>query len=201
VWKLVAASDPDASLSGSAGTWKKARGHYQVFKQPDPMAVFEGGDALFYMTTVEVVADVKSGTSSLVKVRGGFSVDAEGTVSENYSRRDIGGVMESDESKITNSWSCAFVGPTLRLCRTESGGLRAYDRVAELEAEEAIVRLRAEPVEVDPAAAAEVVIKKKVKKAPEVVDDRPAWQKRVDEADGIKRTANGTPIINHGPMT
>jgi len=31
-------------------------------------------------------------------------------------------------------------------------------------------------------------------------DDRPAWQKRIDKADGIKRTKNGTPIINHGPI-
>ena len=29
-------------------------------------------------------------------------------------------------------------------------------------------------------------------------DTRPAWQKRIDEADGIKRTANGTPINNFG---
>ena len=31
-------------------------------------------------------------------------------------------------------------------------------------------------------------------------DDRPLWQKRIDKADGIKRTKNGTPIINHGPI-
>ena len=31
-------------------------------------------------------------------------------------------------------------------------------------------------------------------------DTRPLWQKRIDKADGIKRTANGTPIINHGPI-
>ena len=26
-------------------------------------------------------------------------------------------------------------------------------------------------------------------------DDRPLWQKRIDKADGIKRTKNGTPIL------
>lgn len=198
VWTLVAASDKDASITGSNGKWKKGRGHFQIFKKPDPMAVFEGGDALFFMTTAEVVADVKAGTSSIVKVRGGFGVKEGNGVSEQYSRRDVGGVMESDDCRLINSWSCAYVGPTLRICRLADGGLRVYDKVEEVAAEEALVKLRAEPVEVDPAAAAEAVVKK-VKK-PVVVDDRPAWQKRIDEADGVKRTANGTPIINHGPI-
>ena len=31
-------------------------------------------------------------------------------------------------------------------------------------------------------------------------DNRPAWQKRIDDADGVKRTANGTPIRKDGPI-
>eukprot|EP00966_Prymnesium_polylepis_P092712 2146081-Prymnesium_polylepis.1 len=110
--------------------------------------------------------------------------------------------MESEDARVSNSWTCAHVGETLRVCRLADGGLRVYERVEEQAAEAALVEARALPVEVDPAAAAEAkaLAAKKVKKAPEVVDNRPAWQKRVDEADGIKRTANGTPIINHGPM-
>jgi len=197
-WTLIAASDAEASVTGSAAKWKKGRGHFQVFKKPDPMAVFEGGDALFFMTTAEVVADVKAGSSTIVKVRGGFAAKAEGEVVESYTRRDVGGNMESDTARISNSWTCAYVSDKLRVCRLADGGLRVYDKVEEMEAEAALVALRAEPVAIDPKAAAEATVKK-VKK-PEVVDDRPAWQKRVDEADGIKRTANGTPIINHGPI-
>ena len=32
-------------------------------------------------------------------------------------------------------------------------------------------------------------------------DDRPMWQKRLDEESGIRRTAAGTPINDWGPPT
>jgi hypothetical protein len=63
------------------------------------------------------------------------------------------------------------------VCRLADGGLRVYERVEEQAAEAALVEARALPVEVDPAAAAEAkaLAATKVKKAPEVVDNRPAY--------------------------
>jgi hypothetical protein len=198
-WKLLAASDADASLSGSVGKWKRGLGHTQTFRKPDPMAIFSGDrEALFFMELTEVVADVQKGSSSAATVKGGFEVAADGVV-ESYTRREVAGTVESDDCNLSQSWSCVFLGSSLRVNRLADGGLRVYDRVDAAAAESAIATLRVQNVAVNPIAAKEAV-KVKVKK-PEVVDNRPAWQKRVDEMDGIKRTANGTPIINHGPPT
>ena len=64
-WKLLAASDSNEVVTGPNGKWQRGLGHTQTFRKPDPMDVFEGGDKLFFMTTEEVVADVKAGKSKL----------------------------------------------------------------------------------------------------------------------------------------
>jgi len=197
-WKLVGASHADVSLSGSAGKWERALGHTQTFRKPDPMDIFSGDpEALFFLTTTEVVADTKAGSSSTAKVKGRFEVVGAGDVVESYSRREVGGAVQ-DGARLSNSWTCVHVGDTLRVCRLADGGLRVYDRVEVAEAEAAISKLSAEPVKLDPAAALEDIVEEVEEE--EVIDTRPAWQKRIDEADGIKRTANGTPIITHGPI-
>ena len=73
-----------------------------------------------------------------------------------------------------------------------------YERVEPASVQGQIDELRGQEVAVDPEAGVE---EEEAEEEDDPNDDRPAWQKRIDAADGIKRTKNGTPIINYGPPT
>ena len=106
-----------------------------------------------------------------------------------------------------SSWSCSYISDTLRVCKLGDGSRRVYARVEPAAAEAEIKRLGSLAVSIDSdmvmAWKMEEAAKKRAQGPGEEEDDpndnRPMWQKRIDKADGIKRTKNGTPIINHGP--
>ena len=218
-WKLLLTASGDklltSGLSGAAKGPKYGRvaSHFQTFKKPDPMAIFgEGGpDAKLFMETTEVSVDTVEGKSDTTSVKGGFSVGrlsgGDLDVVEYYSVKvssGLGGVdvREEVDTIKPNSWSCTYVSPSLRVCKLLDGTKRVYAKVDGDEALEEIKRLGGLKVNKDPMAAmaykAELAAKAK-KAAPsddedDPNDDRPLWQKRIDKADGVKRTKNGTPI-------
>ena len=150
-----------------------------------------------------MIANAKSGSSSTAVLKGGFSVNEDLSVVESYGTRVFGGEVHEEVPPATHSWVCTFLSDTLRICKATDGTVRVYDKVDAAAANAEIARLLALTVDVDPEAAAE----DEVEEDPEPLDPmddpndtRPAWQKRIDAADGIKRTANGTPINNWGPI-
>lgn len=221
-WKLVAADDADAvstaGLSGfAAKPFGRVAGQFQAFSKPDPMDIFSGGAKdKFFMETSEVVVDAKEGSASLATLKGGFQVlppgaNSELGVVEYYSRRERDGAVESAEAEVVapNRWACTFLSATFRVCRMANGKLRVYEKVSADEAAAELQRLQAQDVAVDADAVAAWEEEQRLAREAAAADDededdpndtRPMWQKRIDKADGIKRTKNGTPIINHGPI-
>lgn len=200
-WQCLAASDGEAGLSGFADkSYLKATGHTQTFKKPDPMDIFaQDKSKLYFMESTEVVANAKDGAVRFASIKGGFTINDALGVIESYTFREFAGAEQPD-GLLFNRWSCNFLSDTLRVCKSDDGAIRVYEKLADEAAAKAhIATLLGETVDVDP---------EKVWAEDEVANDepeddpndtRPAWQKRIDEADGIKRTANGTPINNFGP--
>ena len=147
------------------------------------------------MQTVEVVSDAIVGRSAIASLKGGYSIRATGDVfvSEEYDRLEVDGSQQF--AGVPQAlWRPAFVGAGLRIAReAESGAVSIFTRVRQEEAQDEIAKLLEAPVGED----GNVAVAND--EADDEFDDRPAWQKRVDEADGIKRTKNGTPINNFGP--
>ena len=166
------------------------------------------------METTEVIIDVKEGTSSVATVKGGFRVDppseddaGDGTqamVTEYYSKRG----SEETTDVPPNDWGCAFVSDELRICRLPDGTRRTYAKVDAAQAQAEVARLRSLKVERDAAAAAHYEADQMLRKAlmnaePEddPNDDRPLWQKRLDEEaerDGRYNGAKGLPPVVGG---
>ena len=212
-WKLMIAEDDDTlnrvGVSGAASkSFESVAGHFQTFSKADPMDVLTGNANKPLMETCEVVRNAKAGTMSVVAVRGGFQVGANSLlgsdlgVVEYYTRRDLDGAETEVDDVAPNRWACAFVSDTLRICKLESGKVRVYGKVKASAMQEQLERLKAVEVEVDPEAEwpEDAVAEVADDDEDDPNDTRPMWQKRIDKADGIKRTANGTPIINHGPI-
>jgi len=204
-WKLLLATgDDDSGVTGCSPQWySSVLGQAQTFMKPDPMAIFSGNkDSLYFMETVEVIADAKQGSATRASVKGGFTVSPDLSVVESYTRREHGSLLEPELlPAASNGWVPTFLGPSIRVSRAADGSMRVYEKVEAAAAETAIRELLKTSVAVDPNAAAEDVVEEPAEIDPEddPNDDRPAWQKRIDKADGIKRTAAGTPINNWGP--
>jgi len=223
-WKLLVDDSEVRRGAGLAGQaekpWTTVVGQFQTFRKPDPLDILNGNLAKApLLETTEVVADTRVGTTVTAALKGGYQISkltsANGLpgVVEYYTSRQVGG--SSDELELApNRWSCSYVSPTLRVCKQEDGSKarRVYAKVEPAAAQDDIARLGKLEVGVDKAAVAaykaeeEAKAKAKAKAASDEDeddpnDDRPMWQKRIDKADGIKRTKNGTPIINHGPPT
>jgi len=205
-WKLLLETgDSNAGVTGCAGPWySSVLGQTQTFLKPDPMAIFSGNkDALYFMETVEVIANAKEGSATAASVKGGFIISPDLSVIESYTRREHGSHLFPELlPAATNEWSCTYLSSTMRVSLSSEGSsYRVYERVEYSEAEEAVKELLQTSVEVDPEAVAEDVVEEAEEVNPEddPNDDRPMWQKRIDKADGVKRTAAGTPINNWGP--
>jgi len=220
-WKLVLAPRADrlrahGLAGGAAGQHARLVGHTQTYRKPDPMDILLGNAKKPFMETSEVAIQLVEGSSSTSHVYGGFTVGAlsgGGTldVVEYYSSKAAKAGEEPAvvDTIAPNSWTCTHVGPMFRVCKLLDGSTRVYVRVEEEEAVAEMSRLGGLDVAVDAKAKAawdaEQAAKAKAKAAngeeeDDPNDNRPAWQKRIDKADGIKRTKNGTPIINHGPI-
>jgi hypothetical protein len=210
-WKLIAAADNDRicteGLSGHAQkSYARVQVHFQTYSKPDPMDIFSGSvDEKFFMRSIEVVSNAKEGTSSTVEIKGGFQIlpvsDGELGIVEYYTHTEVNNVPPTAAADVApNKWSCAFVSPTVRVCKMPNGSSRVYQKVEASAVAEELVRIRAVEVEIDPEAAAEDEAVEEDEDEDDPDDNRPLWQKRIDKADGIKRTKNGTPIINHGPI-
>jgi len=216
-WKLLVATASDPlSKSGLAGLpeGKFARacrlvGQTQTFRKPDPDDILNGIFDRPLLETREVLLDSKEGLLSASHLKGGFSMGSLSSgaldVVEYYTKRGDA----DDDSLAPNRWSCSYLSETLRVCRNANGSRRVYTRVEDAEALEEMSRLGSLAVSIDPAMVAAFKAEEEAKaKAKAGADDdeddpndtRPMWQKRIDKADGIKRTKNGTPIINHGPI-
>ena len=217
-WKLLVDSDRDGAgdggLTGAAQKpWQTVVGHFQTFRKPDPMDILNGNlGKTPLLETTEVIVDSKDGKASTAVLKGGFHLG------ELTSEEGLPGVVEyytslddADADLPPNRWSCSYLSDTLRVCKSERGSKarRVYAKVEADAATAEIARLTGLSVAVDPAAlaaaAAEAAAEAKAKEALDDDDEddpndtRPAWQKRVDKADGIKRTKDGTPINNFGP--
>jgi len=176
------------------------------------MDIFTGAKDKFFMETSEVVVDAKEGSASIAMLKGGFQVLPPGTnkelgVVEYYSRRERDGTVDAESDVVPpNRWACTFLSSDFRVCKLASGKLRVYEKVSADEAAAELQRLQAQTVEVDAEAVAAWEEEQRLASASadddedDPNDTRPMWQKRIDKADGIKRTKNGTPIINHGPI-
>jgi len=200
-WKLLVTSEKDGVLaegvSGmAAGPYSRVLAQYQTLRKPDPMDILTGNTV--FMTTSELVINVKNGTSEVVTVQGGFQVEAaeaEGEaaqVTEYYLKRETDGVSEAEPEVASNVWGCAFTSPGLRICRLADGSRRTYAKVDADAAQAELTRLRALDVRVDPAAVAEWDAQQrrlkelaKPKKPLLCVDDpndtRPLWEKKQDD--------------------
>ena len=220
-WKLMFTSDADSvattGLSGFAGEQHTfVEGHFQKFIKPDPMDIFNGGvKDKFYMETFEVISDVFKGSTTLAALKGGYYVGELSSmplgVLETYTRRELEGTSVGD-GELRNGWACTYVTETIRVCKADNGSYRVYDKVDDAALHDGVASLRAKEIPIDQemlTAWQEETARKaeELKKQQEFLDPeddpndtRPLWQKRIDKADGIKRTANGTPIINHGPI-
>jgi len=215
-WKLVLAPRADrlraSGLAGkAAGNYARLVGQTQTFRKPDPMDILSGNGKKPFMEVSEVAINIVDGKSVASSLYGGFTLGALSSgkldVVEYYANRAEGGAqLTADDGIAPNSWTCAHVGPTFRVCKLVDGSSRVYVRVDEEEAKAEMSRLAGLDVAVDKAAkvAWELEQAAKAKKSEEPEDDpndtRPIWQKRIDKEDGVKRTKNGTPIINHGPV-
>lgn len=212
-WKLLVASDADGVRKcGLAGVpsskYERACrvvGHFQSFRQPDPMDILNGKADQPLLATTEVAIDTKDGSTFSATVEGGFAVGSLSSsgldVVEYYSaRRPADGYTSS---LAPNSWSCVYISDTLRSCKMSDGSRRVYAKVDADAAAAEIARLSGLTAAVDSdmvmAWKLEEAAKARAKSPDEEEDDpddnRPAWQKRIDKADGIKRTKNGTPIL------
>jgi len=219
-WRLLFTADSDTiATQGLCGLASESHtfieGHFQTFTKPDPMDIFNGVKDKYHLETFEVISDTFKGSASLAALKGDYYVGPLATIElgtlETYGKREVNG-QDTTGAEIRNKWTCAYLSSQMRVCKSEDGSYRVYDKMETADMQAEVSSLRAKEVPVDEAALAawqEEQLRKaeELKKQQEELDPmddpndtRPMWQKRIDKADGIKRTANGTPIINHGPI-
>jgi hypothetical protein len=188
MWKLLIADKADDLITqGMTGygapSHNTVLAHFQLFEATHPE-----DETRPTMQTVEVIENKCEGRSAIAALKGNFYVgklagsDAIGVV-EDYTRIEYAGDSRYDSSIEPERWSCAFISPAMRVCRLEGGKTRVYARVDAKEAQIEIGRLLAQKVE---AIKADEDGEQK-----DVEDDRPLWQKRLDEEDGRSRGKKG----------
>lgn len=204
-WKLLVTGEDDETLKvGMSGYAAKGYntviGHYQTFRKPDPMDIFNIGGITPLLETVEVITNKKEGTVAAATIKGGFQVatisnDELGCV-EMYTKKEFGGQGEVEATFTPKRWQVAYISDTLRICKLLDGSTRVYAKVDESAIADDVKRLTGAEVEIDPDAYLEdEVPESEDEEEEDPDDDRPMWQKRIDKADGVKRTKNGTPIL------
>jgi len=171
-WKLLFTTSSSRAASGGTGCGKPpARtvlGSYQTFLSPP-----EGSETPS-LQTVEVVADGEAGKALLAAAKGDYylgtlaSSGALGVV-EDHTRVEYDGAARFEAQPPPCRWSAAFVGDTLRVSREENGALSVYAKTENGAVQEEIAKLLATPIAVEDEAGGQGV------------DDRPMWQKRLDE--------------------
>ena len=100
---------------------------------------------------------------------------------EGYHKLEIDGENQYAEPPEPLRWSAVHVCPTLRVCREEDGTLCVFAKVDGATVQADIARLKAAPVEMVEAGAAD-----------EPEDDRPLWQRRLD-AEREEETLSSIP--------
>lgn len=187
MWKLLIADQADELITqGMTGygapSHNTVLAHFQLFEPSDP-----SDDTRPTMQTVEVVQNRAEGRSAIAALKGDFYVGkltAGGIgVVEDYTRIEYAGDSRYDSDIEPERWSCAFISPTLRVCRLEGGATRVYARVDAKEAQGEIGRLLAQKVEALKADANDG--------QDDVEDDRPLWQRRLDDEAGRSRGQRG----------
>jgi len=181
MWKLLIADDADElSTQGMTGygapSHNTVLGHFQLFEPKS-----ETDDERPTMQTVEVVSNRAEGRCAIASLKGDFYVgklqgSSDIGVVEDYTRIEYAGDSRYDATIEPERWTCAFLSPALRVCRLEGGLTRIYAKVGTQEAQAEIGRLLKTKVdELDDGDDADDDSKD---------DDRPLWQKRLDEEDG-----------------
>lgn len=137
-------------------------------------------------------------------------------VTEYYSRRVTDGASKAAEDVPSNSWRCVFLSDGLRICRMADGSRRTYAKVEPEAATAELARLRGLVITKDPEAVDAWLVEQAAAKAAKEKegapkddpnDDRPLWQKRLDEEaarDGRYNGAKGLPPVvggGGGPTT
>ena len=137
------------------------------------------------LQAVEVVSDHREGRSVVGALKGDFYVGklaSTGTlgVVEDWTRKEYNDERASDGSDLTpGRWSVTYLDSTLRVARTEGGELMVFGKMAPGPAQAEIGALRDAPVA--------VIAEDEME---EEEDDRPLWQRRLDEeraAEGFDR--------------
>jgi len=173
-WKLRLATDDSTALDGTtgggSGSHRSVLAHYTCFTEMDE---FGGAPTL---QTVEVVADRRAGRAVTSAHKGDFyvgklaSTSALGVI-EDYTRAEYDGESSGAADLAPKRWSCAYLSDALRVIRNEDGGVQMYTKADATAAQQDIAALLAAPVEIADESDDEE----------DADDDRPLWQRRLDE--------------------
>jgi len=197
-WKLLFTSDATRAAAGLSGcgapSHKALLSQYQCFTTP------KAGSLAPSMQTIEVVGDSIVGRSAISALKGDFAItdSAGGKVHEVYKRREYDGAMEYDALPNPH-WSTTYLSPSMRVSKEEGGAVCVFAKASAEEAQEEIGRLLEASFGSDGSVADSEG--EDGGEGDDLEDDRPLWQRRLDDENGIKRTKNGTPINEWGPPT
>ena len=126
--------------------------------------------------TAQVVADLRNGYSGLGALKGDFYVGKLAStgslgIVEDYTRKEFDDERRGDQGQIEPlRWSCAYMSDTLRVIRTDAGVMQVYGKMDSSTAMAEIDALKTAPVAI-----------MAIEDDEEEEDDRPLWQKRLDE--------------------
>ena len=124
----------------------------------------------------QVVADLRNGYSGLGALKGDFYVGKLAStgslgIVEDYTRKEFDDERRGDQGQIEPlRWSCAYMSDTLRVIRTDAGVMHVYGKMDSSTAMAEIDALKTAPVAI-----------MAIEDDEEEEDDRPLWQKRLDE--------------------
>ena len=103
-------------------------------------------------------------------------------VVEDYAFLELAGTKQFDAELTAQHWSTTYISPTVRIMRRVADGARwLYAKADAEEVTGEISRLLSEPVEIAAPVDAAGETGEAGEAAPPVVDDRPLWQRRLDE--------------------
>jgi len=196
-WRLRLTSDAAAATTGTVGyggsNARATLAQFQMFVEEDnyqPRPTLQ---------TVEVVSDARQGSAVIAALKGDFylgKLAKTGTlgVVEDYTRREYDDERMGDGSDLSSlTWTCSYLGDGLRIVTTDGDEPRTmlFTKMETLDAQEEIGRLSRLPV---------IAMGSDEGYGEDEDDDRPMWQRRLDEEnerEGFNRF--GPPAVSGIP--
>ena len=121
------------------------------------------------LQTVEVVRDYNLQSNAVAALKGDFVIEGA-SIREDYGWMEFGGQKQFDTTPSPRTLKCTYLSPTMRVARTDDGAAWVYAKAESDACMTEIGELIEEPVLLDDGEG-----------NLEEVDDRPLWQKRIDE--------------------